>query len=107
LNSRDDGQKLGGDRGNLPDVADMHKARCSDKALYGTRLEGFAKSSCGLMERRADYSVKPAPKQAPADMRILANAWRGRGRDEQNYPASPRLDEEQLGAMLQTQAKRS
>jgi hypothetical protein len=58
------------------------------------------------MERCADYSVKPASKLALFDTQILANAWRGRGRDEHVFPASPRLDEEHLGAMLQIQAKK-
>jgi hypothetical protein len=70
----------------------------SHNAQYGTRFEGFGKCSIGLMEPRAGYSVKTAPEQASAGARILANAWRGRGRDEQNYPASPRLDEEHQGA---------
>jgi hypothetical protein len=83
-----------------------NRSAISHKPQYGTRFEDFGKCSSRLMERRAGYSVKPAPQQASAGRRILANAWRGRGRDEQNYPASPRLDEEQLGAMLQIQAKR-
>src|SRR3954469_24742360 len=70
----------------------------SHNTQYGTRFEVFGKSSWQLMERRASYSVKTAPQQASAGAGILANAWRGRGRDEQNYPASPRLDEEHQGA---------
>jgi hypothetical protein len=38
---------------------------------------------------------------------MLANAWRRRDREEHVFPVSPRLAEEQVGAMLQTQAKRS
>jgi hypothetical protein len=59
------------------------------------------------MERRADNSVETAPQQASTGTRMLANAWRRRDREEHVFPVSPRLAEEQVGAMLQTQAKRS
>jgi hypothetical protein len=59
------------------------------------------------MERRAGNSVKTAPQQASSGTRILADAWCRRDREEHVVPVSPRLDEEQVGAMLQTQAKRS
>ena len=57
----------------------------SHNAQYGMRPEVFGKSSRRLMERRAGYSVKPAPKVPPALADIPKTTCR---RASQNLPHS-------------------
>ena len=49
-----------------------HSRAISHNCQDGTRFEAFGKCSCGLVECRAAYSVKPAREDASAGLRILA-----------------------------------
>jgi hypothetical protein len=53
----------------------MLQRRNSQRSLYGTRFEGFAKSSRRLMERRRTYAVKGTPAEASARSRILTTSF--------------------------------